>query len=107
MKRDDEVFHGSGYVFADLGIENPEEHKLKVQISLIIERLVDERGLSQREAALIMGLKQADVSNIVRGVLSGFSLDRLLRCLRALDQDVTITIRPAEGHPGRLGVAYG
>ncbi len=62
---------------------------LAQQIAEIIER----QALSQREAAALMGLDQPKVSALIRGRLSGFSTDRLLRCLMSLGQDVDIVVR--------------
>lgn len=82
--------HGSGNVFADIGIPDPETHRLKAQLSIIIGDEIRRRGLSQREAAATIGVTQSDVSHIARGVLRGFSLERLIRCVRALGVDVTL-----------------
>ena len=96
---------GSGNVFADLDIPEPEEHLAKVKVSLRIDDLVKERGLVQEEAARVMGITQADVSKILRGILRGFTMDRLFRCLNALDQDVEIAIRPKREEHARVVVA--
>jgi len=101
-----QVTPSSGNVFADLGFENPEEEMARAEASLRIRDLIRERHLTQRQAAEIMGLAQADVSSITRGRTERFSLERLLRCLNALGQDVVITISPsAGGERGRLSVA--
>lgn len=63
-------------------------------IAIHIERLIDQAGWTQAEAAQRMGLSQSDVSNIVKGRLSGFSLDRLFQCLDNLDQEIEINITP-------------
>ena len=97
---------GSGNVFADLDIPEPEEHLAKVKVSLRIDDLVKERGLTQEEAARVMGITQADVSKILRGILRGFTMDRLFRCLNALDQDVEIAIRPKREEHARVVVAH-
>lgn len=57
-----------------------------------------ERKLSQADAATLLGLDQPKVSALVRGRVTGYSLDRLMRCLIALGQVVEITVRPA--NPG-------
>jgi len=88
-----EIEEGSGNVFADIGIPDPETHELKVQLSLIIEDEMERRGLSQRAAATLMGVTQADVSHIIRGRLRGYSLERLIRCARALG--VAVTLHPS------------
>ena len=93
-EEDTRIEVGSGNVFADLGLPDPEERLVKADISIRIEDLVQERCLTQVAAASLMGLSQPDISNILRGRLKGFSVFRLLECLTALDQDVAIVIRP-------------
>ena len=87
---DNQVIVGSGNIFADLGLPNPEERRAKAQISIRIEELMEEAGLTQAQAALQMGISQPDVSNIVRGRLKGYTLDRLFECLLAMGQEVEI-----------------
>lgn len=98
-----EVEESSGNVFADLGLPDPEERLGKAILSRQIDKLIEARELTQRQAAELLGITQPDVSNIVRGRLSGFSLERLTRFLTLLGQDVEITVRPtgeggAHGH---------
>lgn len=84
------IERGSGNVFADIGIPDPETHRMKAQLAIIIGREVRRRGLSQREAAELMGVTQCDISHILRGVLRGYSLERLIRCVRALGVSVSL-----------------
>ena len=88
------VTRGSGNVFADLGFENPEEELLKAQLVREIRDILKRRRLTQAKAAELLGLKQPDVSALVTGRVHKFSLERLLRCVRRLDRDVAIVIRP-------------
>jgi predicted XRE-type DNA-binding protein len=88
------VERGSGNVFADIGLERPEEEQLKAQLVREIRDIVKRRRLTQGKAAEFLGLKQPDVSALVRGRVHNFSLERLLRCVRRLDRDVAIVIRP-------------
>ncbi len=100
-----EVEESSGNVFADLGLPDPEERLAKALLSRQIARLIRARELTQAEAAELLGIKQPDVSNIVRGRLSGWSLERLTRLLNRLGQDVEITVRPsADPEQGHLRV---
>jgi len=99
------VEQGSGNVFADIGLPDPEEHLAKVKVSLLIEDLIKERGLTQGQAAGVMGTSQAELSQIIRGVLRDFTMDRLFRCLNALDQDVEISVHPKREARGRVLVA--
>lgn len=85
----------SGNVFADLGLPNPEEQLLKAELGRRIRALIAARGLSQAAAGEILGLPQPHVSNLVRGKLAGFSVERLLGYLNALDQDVAIVVTAA------------
>jgi predicted XRE-type DNA-binding protein len=97
---------GSGNVFADLGLPDPENALAKAGLAQAIAETIERRGLTQGEAAEIMGLDQPKVSAIVRGRLSGFTQDRLTRCVLALGDDVEITVRrPAHyADAGRLAV---
>lgn len=95
--RDDTTVEvGSGNVFADLGLPDAEEMLVKSTLVVRIDRIVRERGLTQARTARLLGIEQPDVSNLLRGRMRGFSVDRLLRFLAALDQDVQIIIKPAE-----------
>ena len=83
-----------GNVFADLDLPDPELLLAKAKLSIKIERLIKERRLTQAKAAKLMGLTQPNVSDLLRGRMDGFTLDRLFRCLDALGQEVEIIVRP-------------
>lgn len=91
------VKRGSGNVFADLGFERPEEELLKAQLVREIRDILKRRRLTQAKAAELLGLKQPDVSALTTGRVHKFSLERLLRCVRRLDRDVVMVIRPRRG----------
>ncbi len=80
----DETDHGSGNVFADLGLPDPEAHLLKAQLVTRIDDIVRRRGLKQVEAAKLLGLSQSDMSRLLRGNFRAYSMERLLRLLTAL-----------------------
>jgi predicted XRE-type DNA-binding protein len=88
---------GSRNVFKDLGLPNAEEHLVKAQLMYKIDTIMKERGLKQAEAADLLGVKQPDVSKMLRGEFRQFSVERLLRFLVALDQDVEIVVKPHRG----------
>jgi predicted XRE-type DNA-binding protein len=88
---------GSGNIFADVGLPNAQEHLLKASLVVQLHRLIKARKLTQVAAAKLIGVKQPDLSNILRGHYQGFSLERLMRMLTAFDQDVEITVRPRRG----------
>src|SRR6202035_895265 len=88
---------GSRNVFKDLGLPNADEHLVKAQLVYKIDTIMKERGLKQAETADLLGVKQPDVSKMLRGEFRQFSVERLLRFLVALDQDVEIVIKPHRG----------
>ena len=92
-RKQDTVTEGSGNVFADLGLPEPEELLAKAELAARIGRIIKSRHLKQEEAASVLGTTQPNVSNLIRGRISGFSLERLIRFLNALDRDVEIVIR--------------
>ena len=92
--KDIQVERSSGNVFADLGLPNPEEHLVKATIALAIAKIIRKCGLTQEQAGAILGLAQPKVSNLVRGELDKFTIDRLMRYMRKLDYDVRIRFEP-------------
>jgi predicted XRE-type DNA-binding protein len=103
------VTRGGGNIFADLGLPNADEHLLKARVVIFIGKRIEQLGLTQQAAAKRMGVKQPDVSNILRGRFEGFSLERLLGFVRALGSDVEIKVkRPTNDknneHEGRMSL---
>lgn len=87
------IIKGSGNVFADLGFANPELERLKSGLVQQIATVIERRGLTQVDAAEILGIDQPKVSALLRGRFGGYSIDRLLRFLNALDQDIELIIK--------------
>jgi predicted XRE-type DNA-binding protein len=87
------VTEGSGNVFADLDVAEPEEELAKAQLASLIRDAIRRGRLTQAAAAALTGLDQPKVSALVNGRLGGFSSDRLMRCLTALGRDVEIVVR--------------
>lgn len=75
------------------GLANGEERLAKAQLARQINTLITERRLTQNLAAELLGITQPEVSQIANGRLSGFTFDRLYRCLHALDMDIEITVK--------------
>src|SRR2546425_5344697 len=96
------VRDGSGNVFADLQVPDSSEALAKAEIAVRIASAIERRRLTQSQAAALLAVDQADVSDLVCGKLKGFSTDRLLRFLNALGQDVDIVIY-ANTHTGPAG----
>ncbi len=91
-----EVEASSGNVFADLGLPDPDLALAKAELVNRIRHLIDDRRLTQAKAAELLGLDQPKISALIRGRVSGYSLDRLFRLLNALGQSVEIHVRPAK-----------
>src|SRR5438552_4078926 len=94
------VERGSGNVFADLGLPNPDLALAKAHLVRRIRDLIADQNLTQAKAAALLGLDQPKVSALVRGRVEGYSIDRLFRFLNALGQRVEISVHPAA--PARI-----
>lgn len=92
-REDNQVYVGSGNVFADLGLDESEEEYAKATLALRIIQLIRQHGWSQAQA-VAMGIDQPKVSKIVRMRLTSFSTERLMHFLTLLGQDVEIVVKP-------------
>ncbi len=103
-KRKIEAHEGSGNVFADLGLPNPEARLLKASIVNELHRLIKGRGLTQVKAAKLVGIHQPDLSRLLRGDFDDYSAERLMKMLTVFEQDIEITMKPhgKAGRPGRI-----
>jgi predicted XRE-type DNA-binding protein len=95
---------GSGNVFRDLGLPNPEQELLKAQLTPQIYSILKDTGMTQVEIAKILGVQQPQVSLLVRNRAGNFSVGRLMEFLTALRQAVEITVRPSRREHGALSV---
>ena len=107
MSEEITVTEGSGNIFADLGFDNSEEEQLKAQLVREIRDILKGRRITQAKAADMLGLKQPDVSALINGRTDKFSIERLLRCIRRLDREVSIVVTRSKhrARPGRAVVA--
>jgi predicted XRE-type DNA-binding protein len=88
------VTPSSGNVFEDLGLPNAQERLAKAHLARQIATTIKRRHLTQLQAAGVLGISQPKVSDLVRGKLAGFSMDRLFKLLLALNYDVRISVTP-------------
>src|SRR5262245_21315229 len=95
----EKIEHGSGNVFADLGLENAEERLLKAELAVKIAQLIEKKGWTQAQTAERTALDQPKVSRLLRGQHSGFSADRLFAILNRLGHSVEVWISPKERAP--------
>jgi len=98
------VAASSGNVFADLGLRNAEERQTKVRLAVAIHEIVRSQQLSQTAAARRLKVNQPKISALLNYQLAGFSVERLMNFLTALDRDVEIVIRrmPPSRKSGRI-----
>jgi predicted XRE-type DNA-binding protein len=98
------IVRGSDNVFADIGLEAPEEELAKAKLVLLIKGRIEELGLNQTQAASRMGAAQPKVSKLLRGDTSGVSTGWLMTALVSLGKDVEICVKAGKAHTGRLYV---
>jgi predicted XRE-type DNA-binding protein len=89
-----DVDMGSGNVFADLNLPEPDERQLRVQLAVRLNALLQAEELTQAAAAKRMGISQPHVSDLKHYKLGRFSSERLLHFITLLGRDVEIFIRP-------------
>jgi predicted XRE-type DNA-binding protein len=101
------IDRGTGNVFADLGFPDAAERQAKLRLAFALNQLLEGRKLSQAEAAKVLGVTQPKVSALRNYKLAGFSVERLMNLLTALDHDVEIVIRrkPRSRKTARISVA--
>ena len=99
----------SGNVFADLGFADSEQRLLKAKLASKIAQLIEEKGWTQARTAERIGLDQPKVSRLLRGQLSGFSVDRLFAVLNRLGHSVEVRIsgKPRAREKSRFRVTIG
>jgi predicted XRE-type DNA-binding protein len=94
MSSKNNVFTGSGNVFADLGLANSEDRLIKARLAHKISEIIASQNLTQVQAAEILGIDQPKISALSRGKLKDFSISRLIKYLNVLGSDVEITVKP-------------
>jgi predicted XRE-type DNA-binding protein len=87
-----QVLRGSENVFEDLGFEVEEAANLKVRADLMLDlrRYIQERGWTQAEAATFFGETQPRISNLLKGEISRFSIDKLINLLARAGLEVRV-----------------
>jgi predicted XRE-type DNA-binding protein len=100
------VTRGGGNVFADLGFRDAEDHLVKAELVSELKQIIDRAGWTQARAAKVMNMAQPDVSRLLRGQFSNYSIDRIMRFLRAAGCEVDITVKAKGKRPQtiRFGV---
>lgn len=88
-----EVVKSSGNVFADLGLSGADEKQTRVRLAVAINQIIQNQKIPQVEAARRLSINQPKISALSNYRLDGFSVERLMNFLTALDRDIEIVIR--------------
>ena len=99
-----ELIRGSGNVYHDLGRPNAGLEQARAIVCAQIIKIMDERGLSSRDAQQLTGVSHTEFSRLRNAKLSRFTLDRIITILGKLDQSVEINI---SFHPRVIQTASG
>lgn len=83
----------SGNVYKDLRLANPEQMFIKATLAAKIGEILAQRGLTQLEAAKLLGIPQPKISALLRGQFRGISEAKMLECLNRLGRDIDIVVR--------------
>ena len=102
-----EIEVSSGNVYADLGMHDAEQMQLKARLAQIIGEVLQIKGLTQSQAAQILGMTQPKLSHLLRGQFRGISEAKMLECLVKLGRDVEIVISTESSAQGTLKVSLG
>jgi predicted XRE-type DNA-binding protein len=100
------VVPSSGNVFADLSLRDADEKQARVRFAVAINQIIQARHLTQTSAARLLHINQPKISALANYRLEGFSVERLMHFLNALDRDVEIVIRkkPRSQRSGKIVV---
>ncbi len=90
---DETIIRGTRNLFADLGYADADERQTKLRLAYAINRVIARQRLTQAAAAEKLRVNQPKVSALANYKLDGFSVERLMTFLIALDQDVEIVIK--------------
>ena len=102
MSDEFEVVHGSGNMFRDLGLPNPDLEQLRSILASRIIKLLDDQHLTVRKAEEITGIAAADFSRIRRARLARFTVDRLMTILARLGDEIEVTVTERPRHRENL-----
>ncbi len=106
VDRNNKVVRGTANVFVDLGYVDAVERQAKLRLAYALNQVLDQRKLTQAEAAKVLAVTQPKVSALRHYKLAGFSVERLMTMLTALDRDVEIVIKrkPRSRRAARISV---
>jgi predicted XRE-type DNA-binding protein len=103
-KEDARVRVDTTNIFHGLGRRDADEIFAKMELAYKIQSLIGQMNMTQTKAASLLGTDRARISNLMRGQLKEFSMERLFYFLNCLGQDVEVTVRPKRQGRGRVQI---
>jgi predicted XRE-type DNA-binding protein len=103
-KKDRQVTVGGVNIFKPLRRTDANEAFAKIGLAYRIHVLIERSGLTQTQAGKLLGTDRARISNLMRGQLKEFSIERLFHFLNSLDQDIDVMIRPKRRAHARVQI---
>ena len=94
-----EFYIGSGNVFADLELPNPEELQLKANLSIEIEQIIKKKRLTRKQAAALLGLSQQELADLFGRGFADLSISQLIQYLHCLGQEVELSVSVSKRQP--------
>lgn len=88
------VIRPSAGVFATATVPSAADGKAKARLAFEIIEIIGARGLTQTQAASVIGATQSDISNLKNGQLGRFALERLIGFLLRLERDIQLVVKP-------------
>ncbi|UYO45739.1 helix-turn-helix domain-containing protein [Rhodopseudomonas palustris] len=82
---DDQISRGTGDFLHDMGYGNPDEMRAKFAIANKIALVIEDSGITEQQAAELMGIREGDVARIENGIVSEFSVDQLRDAMERLE----------------------
>ena len=104
MSKKIEFEKSSGNVFKDLDLPDADELFLKAKLGFEVFQIIEDRKLTQAEAAKILGVKQPEISRLKKGKFNHYSVERLLTFLNRFNRDIEIRITPSGYREGQQRV---
>lgn len=80
-----DITEGSGNIFADLGLPDPEVRLMKARLAGRIQDAIEARGWTPGQVAEALSLSETDASRLARGVLRGLSVAQLTEFLAVVE----------------------
>jgi len=90
-----DIEKSTGNVYADLDSPDAAEMQIKARLASKISDIIQQRQLTQQEAAEILGITQPKLSGLLRGQFRGISESKMLDCLNRLGRDIEIVVKRA------------